>query len=135
MRSKKFDYSKPISRIRMGFGYIPPKTHPKIRVANLRMLQDHQTELKDPVIRVGNGSIRIFGSIKTGDYLKYQGGESVQVYDQNWNHKSDLPVKSYQFEMPNGEAPVKIDVSEGKPRPWISVQFITLGKPISLINK
>lgn len=132
IRSKKFDYGEPISLVRMGFGYIPPKTHPQIRIANLRLLQDKPARLFNPVIRVGDGSMQVSGSIQTGDYLKYQGGEHVQVYDENWNHKADLPVKLHQFEMPNGEASVKIEVAKGKPRPWISAQFITKGKPIPL---
>jgi hypothetical protein len=132
LNTKSFDYDSPVKKIHMGFGYIPPKTNPKVRVANLRALGDLATELRDPVIRVGEGSLQVKGSVETGDYLQYQGGNLVGVYDENWNHKADLPVETSNFIMPRGKAEIQITVSDDAPRPWISTQFITLGEPIPI---
>ena len=116
----------------MGFGYIPPHTHPRVRVANLRKLGDRESILRDPLIQVGEGTLQVSGSIATGDYLRYEGGGSVNVYDSNWNPKAELPVETRNFLMPQGEATVQVTVPDGAPRPWISTQFITRGKAIPL---
>jgi hypothetical protein len=132
MGSSHFDYEAPLTAVRMGFGYIPPKTNPRVRVARLRSLTDVPSELRDPIIRIGTGTLAVKGSVATGNYLQYKGGDTVQVYDCNWNHKADLPTEKKDFIMPKGIAPVAVEVSGGAPQPWISAQFITIGTAIPL---
>lgn len=130
--AKQFDYQQPVTEFSMGFGYVPPQTTPEVRVARLRTLADKPTILRNPVIRIGTGSLQVQGDIATGSYLQYQGGTTAQVFDSNWNHQADLPIEKVGFVMPEGQAPVRVDVGAGAPRPWITVQFVTRGKPVPL---
>jgi hypothetical protein len=130
--AKHFDYDAPLHTVSLGFGYIPPRTSPRVRVARLRTLADVDSELCNPIITIGSGSLSIKGKVATGDYLKFDGGDSAQIYDCNWNHKRDLPVEKRDFTMPEGEAKIHVTVSDDAPRPWISTQFITRGEPIPL---
>ncbi len=132
INTKSFNYVQPVRTIHMGLGYIPARTHPEVRVSNLRTLGERPSELRDPVVRLGDGTLRVTGAVATGDYLQFQGGDRVQVYDRNWNHKADLPVETRNFIMPQGAAAVQVTVADDAPRPWISTQFITRGEAIPL---
>ena len=127
--AKHFDYAQ-VRHMSLGFGMIPPRSAPRIRIKGLRHLRDVPSKLVRPVIRIGSGSLTVDGEIETGCYLKYDGGDTATVYDRNWKKLRTLPVASDQSLMPSGFAPVRIDVPEGAPRPWLELQTIVTGEPI-----
>jgi hypothetical protein len=127
--SKKFDYGQ-IRYVSLGFGMIPPRSTPRVRITGLRLLRDVPSKLVRPVIRIGSGSLAVDGEIETGCYLRYDSGDSATVFDRNWNTLRTLPVAADGSLMPAGFASVRIDVPEDAPRPWLEVQAIVTGEPI-----
>jgi hypothetical protein len=127
--TKHFDYTK-INSINLGFGFIPAKTNPKVRIANLRTLTDVPAKLVHPVIHTGNGSLAVAGEIETGCYLRYDGGDTASVHDRNWKKLKDLKVTRENYVMPSGFAPVWVAVAAGTPRPWLELQVIVTGRPM-----
>jgi hypothetical protein len=127
--SKNFDYSA-VRHVSLGFGMIPPRSSPRIRITGLRLLRDVPSKLVRPVIRIGSGSLAVDGEIESGCYLRYDGGDTATVHDRNWNKLRTLAVTSDHSLMPSGFAPVRIDVPEAAPRPWLELQTIVTGEPI-----
>ncbi|MHB8971007.1 MAG: hypothetical protein ACYC3X_11335 [Pirellulaceae bacterium] len=128
--AKHFDYHGNVSRLALGFGYIPARTSPRVKVENLRVLADQASKLVNPVITTGAGTLTIDGEIATSQYVQYDGGDQASVYDENWNKVRDVQVHLKDFTMPTGFAPVAVQVADGSPRPWLEVQFMTRGEPM-----
>jgi hypothetical protein len=127
--SKHFDYAG-VRSVSLGFGMVPARSSPRVRIAGLRQLRDVPSKLVRPVIRIGSGSLAVDGEIETGSYLRYVGGEVATVYDANWNTLRTLRVVSDGSLMPSGFGTVRIDVAAEAPRPWLEVQTIVIGDPI-----
>ncbi len=127
--SKNFNYSQ-VRYVSLGFGMLPPRSSPRIRITGLRTLCDVPSKLVKPVIRIGSGSLAVDGEIETGCYLRYDGGNTATVHDRHWRKLRTLPVVSEGSLMPSGCAPVRVDVPEGTPRPWLELQTIVTGEPI-----
>ena len=127
--AKHFEYGQ-AGQIDLGFGYIPARSHPRVKLENLRLVPANASRLASPVIKAGAGRLRIAGEIETGQYLQYSGGGTATVFDKNWNRMNELKVTATDYVMPQGYAPVKIETPDGAPHPWLEVQFITKGEPI-----
>lgn len=123
-----------ITKISIGFAAVPAKTNTSVLVEDLRFLPEAETELRNPVIHVGNGTLKIDGVIATGHYLWYKGGQVVGVYDLNWNLKKELAVKLENYQAASGFNPVWISHDKGGLNPWLEVQFITEGEPIAVLT-
>ena len=121
-----------VNGVAMGFGYIPAKTSPRVKVENLQVLADCPIKLVNPVIVVGAGELRIDGQIESGQYLRFAGGDTAGVYDENWHLLKQLPVKRRSYLMPSGPAQVSVRVADGAPRPWLEAQFFAEGEPIQI---
>ena len=74
----------------------------------MRFLPEKESVLKDAVIQVGEGKMTILGEVESGHYLWYQGGDSVSVYDLNWNKLKELPIKNNSYQASNGDNEIKI---------------------------
>ena len=94
--AKYFDYSH-VNSVSLGFGSIPPRTSPKVRIANLRILADVPSKLINPVIHTGSGRLRVHGEIASGCYLRYDGGEIAGVYNRNWSKLKELRITLEDF--------------------------------------
>lgn len=116
----------------MGFGFIPAKTSASVKVENLQLLHERESRLTAPTVRVGEGMLSIEGTIDTGECFRYDGGKFGGVYDENWKKKRELPVHTENFVMPNGIAPVVIEHTQDAAQPWLEVQFIVEGTPLSI---
>jgi hypothetical protein len=127
--AKNFDYHE-VHQVGLGFGFIPPRTNPRVRIARLRVLADVPSRLVNPVIRAGNGKMTVHGEIETGCYLRYDGGDVATVHDRNWKKLRTLEVSRENYIMPSGFATVRVDVGEGAPRPWLELQTLVTGKPM-----
>jgi hypothetical protein len=111
---------------------IPPRTNPRVRISNLRVMCDVPSKLVNPVIRTGTGSLTVKGEIASGWYLRYDGGDVATVHDRNWKKLRTLSVVRDGYVMPAGFAPVRVDVADGTPQPWIELQTIVSGEPIAV---
>lgn len=128
MATKHTDYAHQRA-CRLGFGHLPPQTKASIRVERLMALAEIPAELKDPEIRTGTGTLRVKGTIASGEYLQFHGGGTAAVFDENWKKLRDLPVEKNNYAMPAGWAPVCLS-SEAEPKPWLEVQYMTEGEPM-----
>lgn len=132
--AKHFDYAE-VRSVALGFGEIPARTAPRVKISHLRPLVDTPSKLVNPVIRTGAGSLTVNGEIETGCYLRYQGGDEATVHDRNWKKLKTLSVVRDGFLMPAGFAPVRVDVVTGTPRPWLELQIIVTGEPIPVAGR
>lgn len=134
MGSKRTDYER-VNTLKLGFGHIPKQTNARIKVEGLKALKEIDTELVNPVIHTGKGTLEVSGNIASGQYLEYKCGDKVTVYDENWNKVKELPVEKCNYEMDKGWSEVSVTTSQKKPLPWLEVQFMTEGEPIMVSEK
>jgi hypothetical protein len=127
--TERFGYST-ITGAAMGFGYVPAHTSARVKVENLRLLEDRPSRLVNPVIAIGNGTLAVTGVVDTGQYLCYTGGDAALVLDENRKTLKELPVIRRDYMMPAGMAAVSVSVLNDAPLPWLEVQFTTYGTPI-----
>lgn len=120
--------------VSIGFGRVPANAHPKILIENLRMVGEKASSVKNPVIHAGTGTLAIQGEVKSNQYLWYQGGDSVGVYDKNWNLQATLPVVARNYTIKKGFSEFWIEGECSAPSPWFDVQFITKGETIKLAD-
>lgn len=132
--AKHFDYAE-VRHVSLGFGMIPPRTNPRVRISDLRAMCDLPSKLVNPTIRTGAGLLTVNGEIESGCYLRYDGGDAATVHDRNWKKLRSLHVVRDGYVMPAGFAPVRVDVAVGTPRPWIELQSVVLGEPIGVLGK
>ncbi|EDM27324.1 hypothetical protein LNTAR_21460 [Lentisphaera araneosa HTCC2155] len=124
-----------VSQVSLGLGIIPKETNVDIKVSNLRLLVEQPSELKNPVIKIGKGSLQVKGSIKTDHYLWFKGGSSVGVYDLNWNKIKDLPVVKKTFVTKQGKNSLALNAQKQKNSPWLECQFIVKDKKLLVKEK
>jgi len=121
-----------LKRAAIGLGKVPPRTVVDIKITNLRVLPEIPIELKNPVITMGSGSMRISGSIPSESYLWYRGGDRVGVFDANWQKLAELPVTKQNFTAPAGKLEIRIDAPGTTPAPWLECQFLVKDTPMLL---
>jgi hypothetical protein len=118
-----------IRRVSLGIGMIPPETAVAVNVQNLRILKEMNSELKNPVIKINEGTLSVRGTIQSDCYLWYLGGDTVGVYDLNWKKRADLTVKKNTFNVPSGESTITLLNSEADSQPWLECQFFVKDEP------
>jgi hypothetical protein len=96
------------------------------------MLGEIPSLIKNPVIHAGSGALLIRGEVKSDQYLWYQGGDTVGVYDLNWCLQGNLPVVRQDYEVETGFSEFWIDGEGSAPPPWLDVQFIAKGEVTKL---
>lgn len=115
---------------RLGFGCLPAKSKASVRVEGITALAEIPTVLENPVIHTGSGMLTVRGSVASGQYLQFQGGDTAGVFDENWKKIRDLPVERKDYLMPKGWAPVSVIAATPKANPWLEVQFMAEGEPM-----
>jgi len=134
MDVKKMQHEYPIGQVGLALGHVPPGTKATATVSNLRLLAEEAASLLNPTLMIGKGSLQITGTIQSDHYIWYTGGDSVGVYDLNWNEVARLPVKKDDFIAPGKGADIVYQIlSEGKdPFPQLGVEIFTAGKPMAI---
>lgn len=90
-------------------------------------VEPDSTALQDPLITLnGKGTLAIKGNIQPGEYMKYEGGHSVAVYDPNWNLDRTLPAVAKNFTVNAGNNDIRTASGTGAASD-IRVQYITRG--------
>jgi hypothetical protein len=93
------------------------------------ILVEHGSKaLRDPLIKVnGKEGLAVEGEIQPNEYMKFDGGNTVNVYDKNWNLLRTLPATTQSFTVNKGNNTVTTAAGSGSDTPDLRVQFITLG--------
>ena len=120
----------PLRRMSLGLGQVPPKTTVNISIANLRLLPETPAVLIDPVISVGAGTLEVTGTIASDSYAWYRGGDTLGVYDANWQLMSTLPVVKKSFVAPHGPLEIGVSSRGPGPMPWLESQFFVKDAPL-----
>ncbi len=128
MEAKHFDYSGTLSRVKMGFGYLPPNSQARVAVARLELLENVPSMLRDPVFQLGQGTLAVKGEIRSGEYLTYEKDAGVNVFDRNWNYLRNLSSEARAFEAAS-EVSFRVQNGRSLPQPWLEVQVLTRGAP------
>ena len=103
-----------------------------ITVADLRLLPEVPVDVQDPVVHVGRGTLRVTGTVPSGAYAWYTGGDTIGIYDRNWKRLSALPVTKTAFTAPAGKLRLGVATAAARVRPWLECQFFVQGPPMPL---
>jgi len=128
MLTKHCNYDT-VSMVNLGFGYIPPLTKPTVTVSRLQALAEIPVTLTNPMLTLGTRRVTVTGTVSSGEYLEYKGGETASVYDANWNLLRTLGI-SGSGEIPTGRLAVSLDAASSGPKPWLEIQITTRGEPM-----
>jgi hypothetical protein len=91
-------------------------------------VDENSSALQDPLITVnGSGTLSVDGDIEAMEYMQFEGGNTVQVYDQNWNLDRTLPATVSNFTANKGTVSVKTAAGNDSTSADLKVQYITLG--------
>jgi hypothetical protein len=128
METKSCNYEK-IGAVHLGFGFVPPRSKPSVTVARLQALAEIPVTLTNPVLTLGTRRVTMMGTVSSGEYLEYQGGDTASVCDANWNPLRTMSV-SGAGEIPTGNLTVALDAASTGPKPWLEIQITTQGEPM-----
>ena len=131
METKQADYAR-INTVKLGFGFVPPRTNASVLVENLQALAEIPATLQNPVFRLGGGTLSVQGEIASGQYLEFSGGARASLYDENWQKIKDLPVTLHNFTAPTGDVKITVTSAQTTPLPWLETQFLTEGTPLKV---
>jgi hypothetical protein len=134
METKSTDYSA-VRSVKIGIGQLPSGGKATVKVEQLTALGEIPVALKNPVIHIGSGQLRVQGAIGSGQFLQYTGGDKAILYDENWRQRGELLVEKDSYIMPTGPTSVTVTSEPAVPEPWLDVQFITTGTPMTLTIK
>ena len=91
-------------------------------------VEESSPALHDPIITVnGSGTLSVEGNINPMEYMQFEGGYSVKVYDKNWNLLRTLPATATNFTANKGDLTVTTAAGSGNDKPNLWVQYVTLG--------
>ncbi|CAA6677686.1 Unannotated [Lentimonas sp. CC4] len=91
-------------------------------------IEESSEALQDPLVRLNDGGgLAVTGVVQPGEYMKFEGGDSVKVYDSNWNLKHTLPANAQSFIFKKGNNTVTVSGGSGAATTDLKTQFITRG--------
>lgn len=126
----RFNYER-LRRVRVGFGTVPAKTEARVLVQNMRPLREDAGEMREFTIRVGaERELVVAEPVRSGEYLWYRGGDTIEVYDLNWNKLRDCEVRKQTFSCPTGEFALTFSKTAGD-RLWLETQVFVRGTPLA----
>lgn len=119
-----------LHQVELGFGYVPKGVSPRVNIEALELIPAYRTEVNKLSLMLGGAALQVGGPVYTDEYLWYRGGDTVQVYDLNWNLSRSLPVKVRGLQLNSGTYPMQFWAEDTQPH--LELQMISLGGPIPL---
>lgn len=126
----KRPYYEGVNWLKMGFGYLPPKTSATVRIEALCALREIPATVENLQIQLGTGLLRLEGAVSTGQYVTWDGAGQARLFDANWTLLKELPVHAENFSAPQGKVTCRIQGVTNDPSPWFRLQLMTRDKPI-----
>jgi hypothetical protein len=93
-------------------------------------VEENSTPWQDPLISVnGSGQLAVAGEVAANEYMCFDGGDSVMVYDSNWNELRKLPASAADFVVKQGANSITTSSATGHKAEEVAlkVQYITVG--------
>ena len=131
METKSNDYAH-VRQVKIGFGQMAPHSTSTVKVEQLTALGEIPVELLNPVIHLNDRQLEVRGSIPSGHFLQYAGGDSAKLFDENWRQQGELPVKKTDALIPHGSVTFSLSIEDPKPRPWLDLQVLTTSNAIQV---
>jgi hypothetical protein len=126
--SGSYDYSG-VSRFQLFLGRVPASVTANVQVTAIQTMQEDQTTgLVNPIMTLNSQSVQVSGIIPYNNYLTYAGGATAQVYDQNWNYWTNLPVSGATLTAVNGNNTFSVSASNS-PNAWMATRVKVSGTP------
>jgi hypothetical protein len=126
-----FNYGK-IRKIAMGLTRVPSGAEVRMVVESPRALAEIEAPLVNPVLHMNSATLAVNGSIKTGEYLSYDGGANATVRDENRRLLRTVVVKLLNWTMPKGTAELRIAAAGSSPN--LRLQFMPVGTPFTIAD-
>jgi hypothetical protein len=124
-----FDYNR-IQRVSLGFVAIPPQAQIRCVVEAPKALAEQDRPLQDLTLALPGGELKVHGAVDPGQYMVYEGGDSVEVLDTNRHTLRTLPVSRKDWQAQGGSSEVTV-TSQGA-GPYLRLQFKPLGPPFEI---
>ena len=119
-----------LRQIEFGFGVVPAGTTPRVTVEALDLVAGTAIKVNKLSLMMGDAALQIDGPLYTDEYVWFQGGSEVKVYDLNWNFRRSIPVKLRGFELGAGIHPLQFWAQDSQPH--VELQMISSGEPVHL---
>lgn len=129
--AKQFDYRGELRAVSLGFGHLPAKASARVVVRRLELMENATGVLRDPVVRVCDGFVRLRGDVHEHEYLVIDAEGGAEIFDRNWKRLRKIESTRERFIAPVGGVTARIDAAsrDNEPLPWCEVQVITRGPP------
>lgn len=127
-----FDYDAAVTRVNVGFGYIPARCRAKVVVRRLELMDNVVAPLRDAAVHVGSGVLRTRGEVLPGEYLTYSAETGVQVTDANWKFLRTLDFAVERWVASSGPVEVRVEAASAPDQPWLELQVTTRGEPFPI---
>lgn len=115
----------PVDEVELGFGLIPAGAAPRVTIESIDLVSGYASEVNKLSMILGDSALQVDGVVRTGEYIWYQGGETVQVHDSNWNLLRTLPIKRRGFEFEPGNYPIQFWAEDTQPH--LELQMLSFG--------
>jgi hypothetical protein len=120
---KGFDYGH-VEQMTVGFNAIAPKTGVRCAVGGIKALKERAVPLARPAVQLGDRRVEFAGSVPTGGYMVYEGGDKAEVRDPSYRLLAEAAATSAPLVLPAGERELGVDYAgEGGPAPWSRWEF------------
>lgn len=123
-----------VQNVLAGFASVPANSIASVVIDDIRLLPEKDSVLKDPVIRCGQGTIEIKGTIPSDHQIWYRGGDKAFVFDLNWNKLTELPVRVTKAEVPKGRSDITVLNQNPDGDPWLECQFFVRDRSIHRVS-
>ena len=119
----KFGYNR-VDRFYTYFKQVPAGKKAKVRILDIRtMVEDLKTGLIDPVFSLNGVDAQVQGTIPYNHYIRYSGGSSAKIFNQDWFFVKELPVVPRgQFKAVSGDNSFSLKAPKS-PHAWISTKI------------
>jgi hypothetical protein len=124
-----------LGEVRLGFGFVPPRSKAAVTVGRCQALAEIPVTLTDPVVTIGTQRMALKGTVESGDYLEYQGGDTVAVCDADWNRLRELPLAGPRVQLPMGPVAIMLDGASSGPKPWLQLQVTAEGEAMAVTGR
>ncbi|HML74337.1 MAG TPA: hypothetical protein PKB02_07545 [Anaerohalosphaeraceae bacterium] len=122
-----------INRISFGITAVPSGNTATVIIKEPKALSEITEPLHNLQLSAGSSVLMVNGSVDSGNYIVYKGGNSVDILDSNRFYIRSMPVIISNWIIPTGSSVISVS-STSTNKPWLKMLFKTLGTPFNIPN-
>jgi hypothetical protein len=127
-----FRYDR-INRISIGLVGVPAGKTALAAVENAKALAEIEAPATDLEFTMGSSFLRVNGSVNSGNYIIYEGGDAASVLDPARHFINSLPVSLSKWNIETGPSELSLSCTSVN-KPWLKVLFKTFDTPFTIPN-